>query len=179
VGFGGGATTSVTSGSRVIAVVDGEHHPAVVRDELERLAREHRTAHGIAAHCISHDLSVPGAARVLWERIARQGIVIDIVVNNAGIGLYGPLHEQSPEAIDSLVQINIAALTSLTRLAVPGMVERGWGRIIFISTSLDTMLDPSHVAYGMTKASDVWLTQDVPPNSIVTEATARNKPSPS
>jgi 3-oxoacyl-[acyl-carrier protein] reductase len=81
---------------------------------------------------------------------------VDILINNAGIP-----NPPAPQPLDvksdrmrRLFEINTFAPIGLTRLVVPGMVERGWGRIIFISTSLDTMLEPSHVVYGMTKASD-------------------------
>jgi NAD(P)-dependent dehydrogenase (short-subunit alcohol dehydrogenase family) len=81
---------------------------------------------------------------------------IDILINNAGIP-----NPPAPQPLDvsldqmrRLFEVNTFAPIRLTQLVVPGMVESGWGRIIFISTSLDTMLDPSRVAYGMTKASD-------------------------
>jgi NAD(P)-dependent dehydrogenase (short-subunit alcohol dehydrogenase family) len=80
---------------------------------------------------------------------------IDILINNAGVPnppVSQPL-EVMPDQLRRLFEINTFAPITLTRLIAPEMVARGWGRIIFISTSLDTMLDPGHVAYGMTKAS--------------------------
>jgi NAD(P)-dependent dehydrogenase (short-subunit alcohol dehydrogenase family) len=81
---------------------------------------------------------------------------IDILINNAGIP-----NPPAPQPLDvsldqmrRLFEVNTFAPIRLTQLVVPGMFESGWGRIIFISTSLNTMLDPSRVAYGMTKASD-------------------------
>jgi 3-oxoacyl-[acyl-carrier protein] reductase len=81
---------------------------------------------------------------------------VDILINNAGIpnpSAAEPLNVKSDQ-MRRLFEINTFAPINLTRLVVPGMVERGWGRIIFISTSLDTMLEPRHAVYGMTKASD-------------------------
>jgi NAD(P)-dependent dehydrogenase (short-subunit alcohol dehydrogenase family) len=80
---------------------------------------------------------------------------VDILVNNAAIpnrSTSNPLDIASDE-MRRLFEINTFAPIHLTRLAAPGMIARGWGRIIFISTSLDTMLEPARVGYGMTKAS--------------------------
>jgi NAD(P)-dependent dehydrogenase (short-subunit alcohol dehydrogenase family) len=81
---------------------------------------------------------------------------IDILINNAGIpnpSVPQPL-DVSSDQMRRLFEVNTFAPIRLTRLLVPEMAERGWGRIIFISTSLDTMLAPRHVVYGMTKAAD-------------------------
>lgn len=59
-----------------------------------------------------------------------RGTQLDVLVNNAGIGLYGPLADQDPNALATMVELNVTALTSLTRLALPGMRERRWGRIL-------------------------------------------------
>jgi NAD(P)-dependent dehydrogenase (short-subunit alcohol dehydrogenase family) len=80
---------------------------------------------------------------------------VDILVNNAGVPnppVQQPL-DLSSEDLRRLFEINTFAPFNLIRLVAPGMIARGWGRIVLISTSLDTMLDPSRVAYGMTKAS--------------------------
>lgn len=80
---------------------------------------------------------------------------VDILVSNAGIPNppgQGPL-DVTPNQLRRLFEINTLASINLIRLVTPDMVARRWGRIIFISTSLDTMLDPGHVAYGMTKAA--------------------------
>jgi 3-oxoacyl-[acyl-carrier protein] reductase len=80
---------------------------------------------------------------------------IDILVNNAGVpnpSSQQPLDLQFSQ-VRRLFEINTFAPIGLSQLVAPGMIERGWGRIVFISTSLDTMLEPGHAGYGMTKAS--------------------------
>jgi uncharacterized protein len=72
------------------------------------------------------DLSEPRAALGLWARLADAGIAIDVLVNNAGVGLYGAVSEQDATELDRMVQLNVAALTTLTRLVLPGMRERQW-----------------------------------------------------
>ncbi len=61
---------------------------------LEQLAQELRDRHGVTARVVRADLSEPGAAARLW----REAGNIDVLVNNAGVGLYGPLADQEPEA---------------------------------------------------------------------------------
>jgi NAD(P)-dependent dehydrogenase (short-subunit alcohol dehydrogenase family) len=80
---------------------------------------------------------------------------VDILVNNAA--LPNPNGKQpldiASDQLRRLFEVNTFASFNLIRLVTPGMVARGWGRIIFISTSLDTMLNPAYAAYGMTKAA--------------------------
>src|ERR1051325_5579181 len=94
------------------------------------------------------------AARIVEAAEASFGRV-DILINNAG--LPNPPSRQPidtrAEEMRRLFQVNTFAPINLTRQVLPKMAERGWGRIMFISTSLDTMLEPGHVVYGMTKAA--------------------------
>jgi NAD(P)-dependent dehydrogenase (short-subunit alcohol dehydrogenase family) len=76
-------------------------------------------------------------------------------LSNAGVPnppIQQPL-DVSSDQLRRLFEINTLAPINLTRLVAPAMVARGWGRILFISTSLDTMLEPERAAYGMTKAA--------------------------
>jgi 3-oxoacyl-[acyl-carrier protein] reductase len=94
------------------------------------------------------------AARIVKAAEAAFGR-IDILINNAGLP-NPPARQPTDIPADHmrrLFEVNTFAPIALIRQALPKMVERGWGRIIFISTSLDTMLEPNHVAYGMTKAA--------------------------
>src|SRR5262245_36505968 len=102
--------------SRLLAA-DGHDLLLVGRDRrpLDRLAAELRAAHNIAVRGLACDLAVPGAAASLWSELSATGASVDILVNNAGVGLYGRLAEQTPEDIDRMVQLNVAALTALIR----------------------------------------------------------------
>ena len=96
---------------------------------LEHLAQELRDRHGVAARVVRADLSEPGAAAQLW----REAGNIDVLVNNAGVGLYGPLADQDPEAVTRMLQLNVVALSDLTRLALPGMLQRRAGGILNVA----------------------------------------------
>src|SRR5204862_842484 len=84
---------------------------------------------------------------------AGAGIAVDVLVNNAGIGMYGPFEEQDPHALDRMLQLNTATLTTLTRLALPGMRSRRWGRILNIASVVGYQPGgPRMAVYYATKA---------------------------
>ena len=97
---------------------------------LEQLAQELRDRHGVTARVVRADLSEPGAAARLW----REAGNIDVLVNNAGVGLYGPLADQEPEALTRMLQLNVVALSDLTRLALPAMLQRKAGGILNVAS---------------------------------------------
>jgi short-subunit dehydrogenase len=70
----------------------------------------------------------------MWRGLERGGITIDVLVNNAGSGLYGPLAEQDRDALSAMLELNVVALTMLTRLALPGMLGRRRGRILNVGS---------------------------------------------
>jgi short-subunit dehydrogenase len=104
------------------------------RERLEGVEADLRTQHQVRIRCESRDLSESRAAFQLWADLTAAGITIDILVNNAGVGLYGLLDEQDPDDLDRMLQLNMAALTTLTRLVLPGMRQRHWGRILNVAS---------------------------------------------
>ena len=132
-------TALVTGASRGIGLelarllaADGCNLVIVGRDRagLEELAKRLLADHKVAVRCERRDLAEPHAAANLWADLEKAGIAIDILVNNAGSGLYGELSEQDPDALERMLQLNVVALVSLTRLALPGMRARRWGRVL-------------------------------------------------
>lgn len=119
--------------------------------ELEALARELRTL-GAAATVILKDLSAAGAARQLAAELETRGLVLDVLVNNAGFGDVGAFVREDPDRIDAMLQVNIASLTALTRAVVPGMVSRGRGRVMLVSSTAAFQPGPNMATYCATKA---------------------------
>jgi NAD(P)-dependent dehydrogenase (short-subunit alcohol dehydrogenase family) len=140
-----------------LALLQAGHHVFLTSTDAASLEETRRTSRaGERAAIATADLGDEQNLADLFNSAIRAFGRVDILINNAGIpnpSAADPLGVTS-EQMRRLFQINTFAPINLTRLAVPGMRERGWGRVVFISTSLDTMLEPSHVAYGMTKASD-------------------------
>jgi len=123
------------------------------RDRLEMVAADLHTQYGVGVRAESRDLSSATDISQLCADLTRAGIAIDILINNAGVGLYGSLAEQSPEAIDRMVELNVAALTTLTRFALPGMLARRWGRILNVASVVAYQPGSPYMAvYYATKA---------------------------
>ena len=119
--------------------------------ELEALATELRTL-GAKATVVPTDLSMPGAARELAAQLEASGLRIDVLVNNAGFGDVGPFVREDPDRIDAMLQLNVAALTALTRAIAPGMVARKRGRIMLVSSTAAYQPGPNMATYCATKA---------------------------
>ena len=98
------------------------------------------------------DVADPGgvreARRQLLERFPRG---LDILINNAGRGLYSPFVEADPEELAAIVQTNLLGVIECTRTFVPDMLERGDGCVVFVSSVLGELPAPNNAVYGATK----------------------------
>lgn len=105
------------------------------------------------------DLTHPDAVDRVDEFLTLNGLHADLLVNNAGIGLAGPLLAQSEQALAGLVSLNITALTLLTRRFLPGMVARGRGGIVNIASLGGYVPGPFQAAYYASKSYVISLTE--------------------
>ena len=99
---------------------------------------------------IVEDLSVVDAAQRVFERLESKSI--DYLVNNAGFGTHGPFAEAEIASQLGMLQVNIVALTHLTRLFLPGMLKRGSGRIMNVASVAAFLPGPLMAVYYATKA---------------------------
>src|SRR5439155_23434689 len=97
---------------------------------IGELGRELEQRHGVAVRVVPADLSQPGAAERLWADVTVAPGTVDVLVNNAGAGLHGPHAELDPGDLNRMLELNVTALAALTRLALPGMLQRRRGRIL-------------------------------------------------
>ena len=118
---------------------------------MEALAVELREG-GAGATVIAADLARPGAAASLADEIAQRGFAIDALVNNAGLGAAGRFDRCDPVRIGEILQVNIVALTELTRLLLPGMIARGHGRVMLVASVAGFQPGPHMAAYFASKA---------------------------
>jgi short-subunit dehydrogenase len=129
-------------------VIVGRH-----RDRLERVKTELLAQYDVSVRCEPIDLAQSRAAFDLWKTLVEAGITIDVLVNNAGVGLYGSLEQQDADQLDGMLQLNVAALTALSRLVLPDMLRRGWGRILNVASIVGYQPGgPRMAAYYATKA---------------------------
>ncbi len=122
------------------------------REPMEALAREAGAAHGTAVRVFPEDLSVPGAADRLADRVESAGLAVDLLVNNAGFGQWGSWLELDPREEVEMIRVNVEALTSLTRRFAPAMAARGGGRILNVASTAAFVPGPGMAVYYATKA---------------------------
>lgn len=121
-------------------------------DALRRLASELEKAHGIQAHVISADLTDPQAPAALYERTRQSGIHVDVLVNNAGFATYGPFADADPKSELDMLEVNVSALTHLTRLFLPAMIERRSGKVLNVASTAAFQPGPLMAVYCASKA---------------------------
>ncbi len=132
---------------------DGHDLVLVARrvEPMEALAQELK-AHGASAIVLAADLSQPGAAANLVAEVESLGLAIDVLVNNAGVGACGPFDQIDPASLTAMVQVNMIALTELTRFLLPGMIARRGGRVLLVSSTAGFQPGPQMAVYCATKA---------------------------
>jgi uncharacterized protein len=118
---------------------------------METLAEELK-AHGASTIVIAADLSQAGAAARLMEEIDSQRLTIDVLINNAGLGAHGRFDLADLVRIDEMLQVNIVALTELTRLLLPGMIARRSGRVMLVASTASFQPGPQMAVYCASKA---------------------------
>jgi short-subunit dehydrogenase len=133
---------------------DGHDLVLVARseDKLSRLAEELKGKHGVAAHVLAADLSRAEAAGEIFDALLTTGISVDALVNNAGIGSYGLFAETDLKQELDLLQINIVALTHLTKLFLPSMLSRRRGYVCNVASTAAFQPGPLMAVYYASKA---------------------------
>jgi short-subunit dehydrogenase len=121
-------------------------------DKLAALAERLELDHGIQVRAIAKDLARPDAAAEIHEWLAAEGLTVDVLVNNAGMGLLGKFAEIGIEGDVEMLRLNVEAPTLLTRLLLPSMLERGSGRILNLASTAGFQPGPLMAVYYATKA---------------------------
>ncbi len=117
------------------------------RDRLEALAAELGRAHVVTA-----DLAAPGEPARLLREVEALGLYAERLINNAGFGLAGRFADLPAERQIEMIDLNVRALTELSRLAVPGMVERRRGGILNVASTAAFQAGPNMAVYYASKA---------------------------
>jgi short-subunit dehydrogenase len=122
-------------------------------DRLRALAAEIRKRHGVRAHVVVADLADPAAPARIEADLASAGITIDALVNNAGYGLPGTYASTSWEQQARFLQVMVTAVAELAHRFMPGMMARGYGRIVNVASLAGLLPGTSgHTLYAAAKA---------------------------
>ncbi len=120
--------------------------------ELESLKKEIESKYGVQVKIIVKDLTKPEAPQEIYNEIKQAGINIEFLINNAGFGGLGKFHEREWNQDEAMINLNIMALTSLTRIFLPDFVQKNRGRILNVSSTASLMPGPLQAVYFATKA---------------------------
>jgi short-subunit dehydrogenase len=121
-------------------------------EKLTQLATQLQQQHGIQVEVIAQDLTQPNATNEVFDTIKTKGIIIDLLINNAGFGDFGDFAEREGERQLNMIQLNIMALVDLTYKFLPLMRQRRSGSIINVSSIAGFQPMPYLSVYGATKA---------------------------
>ena len=144
-----GASSGI--GEAMVELLAAQNIPTVVvarrGDRLDELAARHACVTALAA-----DLTDADGLRAVVARVMDAANPIDLVVNNAGFGTSGEFHDLDADRLDREVQLNVAALTRISRAALGVMVPRGRGYLLNVSSVVSFQPAPKLAVYAATKA---------------------------
>lgn len=122
------------------------------KSKLQQQQIDLQTRYHVSVEYISCDLSETSATDLIIKRINSMGLNVDILVNNAGFNEAGYFANTSLSKELDMIQVHIKALTALTKLLLPGMIERKYGRILNIGSTGSYMPCPCDTVYAATKS---------------------------
>ena len=149
-----GASSGIGHELAVLHAERGGDLVVVARNEdaLRSLAAELASRHGTRVRVVPRDLTDEAAPTEIHDELARAGVKIDYLVNNAGFGGRGKFHERDWARDRAMIQLNVVALTALCRLFLPEFVERDRGRVLNVSSTASLVPGPLQAVYYATKA---------------------------
>jgi short-subunit dehydrogenase len=130
-------------------------------DKLTEISGQLARRYQVAVQTVPIDLTEPGAAARLVEASRRAGEPIGALVNNAGFGIFGPFVGADPEQVRQLIQLNIMALTELTRLLLPEMVSQRSGYVLNVASAAAFQPGPLMAIYYASKAYVLHFTEAI------------------
>jgi short-subunit dehydrogenase len=122
------------------------------RRRLDDVAARLRDRHQATVHLLLADLSQPGSARAVYDEVQSLHLEVDVLVNNAGMIVYGEFTQTDLAREISMIGVNLVALTELTKLFLPGMRSRSRGAILNLGSTGSFAPSPLNAVYSATKA---------------------------
>lgn len=129
-------------------------HVVLTGRDLDRLrtVSEEVEALGVQVLSLPADIADAAARQELRADLVTRGLTITTLVNNAGFGMLGDVVDNDPGRLDQMLQLNVVALTDLTRALLPGMVAQHRGTIINVASTASFQPLPTMAAYAASKA---------------------------
>ena len=122
------------------------------QERLQALAERLQREHGITSTVVVADLAQKGTTEEIARRVGALGRSIDVLVNNAGFGIHGDVATIPAPAELRLIDVNVTALVSLTKLVLPQMIQRRSGKILNVASTAAFVPGPFAASYYASKA---------------------------
>lgn len=129
------------------------------RDRLDALAEEVRSSHGRQVEVLTADLADPAQLAAVEARLADGARPVDVLVNAAGFGSQGRFASLAADDEERQVRVNVVAVVRLTRAALDGMMARGTGAVVNVSSLAGQQAIPLWATYSATKAFVTTMTR--------------------
>ena len=120
-------------------------------EKLNALKIEIEKKYGVKVYVIAADLTRTNAALEIYNELNNNNIHINYLINNAGYGLYGTFESTDWDLESKMIQLNIVALTQLTKLFLPSMIEKKAGKILNVASTAAFVPGPMMAVYCATK----------------------------
>lgn len=122
------------------------------REPMEALAREIQEAHGVKVDILTADLSEPGAPARLFAQIRESGLDVDYLINNAGSEGPDLIRSRDWSRQDAYLRLMMTSVAGMCHEFIPGMLERGYGRVLNVASVAGRITVSGDYSYGPTKA---------------------------
>ena len=149
-----GASSGIGKELALIHAEKGGDLILIARDKkrLEEVKKEIENKYPVNVSIIDKDLSLPCAGKEVYFKVKEMGVEIDYLINNAGFGGIGKFYEREWDRDLAMINLNIVALTELTRMFLPDFVIRNKGKILNVSSTASLFPGPLQAVYFATKA---------------------------
>ncbi len=145
-GIGASCARLLAAGGTDLVVVARRH------DRLDDVAATLAGEYKVNVEVLAADLTDPVARDAVEARLADKARPVELLVNNAGFGAAGPFAGMPVQRAESQIQLNVVALMRLAHAVLPGMLERGHGGILNVSSMAGFVLSPGSATYAAAKA---------------------------
>ena len=149
-----GATSGIGYELAYIHAKQGGNLVLVARskDKLDQIKNDLENNFKIKVYIIEKDLSLKDSAQDVYDELVKNNITVDYLINNAGFGDYGFFNESDWGKLERMINLNITALTQLTKLFLYDMIKRGNGKIMNVASTAAFQSGPTMAVYYATKA---------------------------
>lgn len=171
-----GASSGIGKELAIIHAEKGGNLVLVARrkEKLEALKQELEEKFKVNVTILSKDLTQLNAPQEIYDELKSKGIQVDYLINNAGFGGHGKFHERALEDDLAMINLNIVALTLLTKLFLPEFVARNSGKVLNVSSTASFMPGPLQAVYFATKAYVTFLSNAIAEELYDTNITVTN-----